>query len=147
MCASVASQQHGPNRFIVENEGDMLQCDNDQNARVLADDAVVEANEFRRLRAILGFLNGCRRLPERQVNADIVHGQVETKAVLDGHGVNERIVLLTKQLHCILLLILFLDELLAGRVRRVLLVVINVLKLFIVAKEEIANNDLHDLSR
>jgi hypothetical protein len=35
-----------------------------------------------------------------------------------------------------------------GRVRRVLLVVIvNVLELLIVAEEEIANNDLHDLGR
>ncbi len=39
------------------------------------------------------------------------------KVVFDGHDVDERIVLLTKQLHCILLLIMFLDELLASRVR------------------------------
>ncbi len=148
MRASVASQWHGPNRFVVENEGDLLQRDNDQDARVLADDAVIEANEFRHLRAVLGFLDGCRRLPERQANADVVHGQVETKAVLDGHSVKERIVLLIEQLHCILLLVLLLDELLAGCIRQVLLViVVNVLELLIVAEEEIANNDLHDLSR
>ncbi len=74
MRASVASQRHGPNRFVVENEGDLLQRDNDQDARVLADDAVIEANEFCRLHAVLGFLDGCRRLSERQANADIVHG-------------------------------------------------------------------------
>jgi len=126
----------------------LLQRDNDQDARVLANDAVIEANKFRRLCAILGFLDGCRRLPKRQANVDVVHGQVETKAVLDGHSVDERIVLLAKQLHCILLFIMFLDELLASRVRRVLLViVVNVLELLIVAEEEIANNDLHDLGR
>ncbi len=116
--------------------------------RVLADDAVIKANEFCRLHAILGFLDGCRHLPERQANVDVVHGQVEMKAILDGHDVDERIVLLAEQLHCILLLILFLDELLASRVRRVLLVVIvNVLEVLIVAEEEITNNDLHDLGR
>ncbi len=148
MRASIASQRHGPNQFVVENEGDLLQRDNDQDARVLADDAVIEANEFHRFRAILGFLDGCRRMPERQANADVVHGQVETKAVLDGHSVDERIGLLIEQLHYILLLILFLDELLAGHVRWVLfVVVVNVLELLIVAEEEIANNDLHDLGR
>ncbi len=56
---------------------------------------------------------------------------------------------LTKQLHYILFLIMFLDELLASLIRWVLLVVVvdNVLELLIVAEEEIANNDLHDLGR
>jgi hypothetical protein len=44
---------------------------------------------------------------------------------------------------------MFLDELLASLIRWVLLVVVvdNVLELLIVAEEEIANNDLHDLGR
>jgi hypothetical protein len=114
----------------------------------LADNAIIEASEFCRFHAVLGFLDGYRRLPERQANAYVVHGQVETKVVLDGHGVDGRIVLLAEQLHYILLLILFLDELLAGCVHRVLLVVVvNVFELLIVAEEEIVNNDLHNLGR
>jgi hypothetical protein len=74
MRASVTSQRHGPNRFVVENESDLLERDNDHNARVLADDAVIEANEFCRLRVILGLLDGCCHLPERHANADVVHG-------------------------------------------------------------------------
>jgi len=65
MRAFVASQRHGPNRFFVENEDNLLQRDSDQDTRVLADDAVIEANEFCRLRAVLGFMDGYHRLPER----------------------------------------------------------------------------------
>ncbi|CAK9277280.1 unnamed protein product [Sphagnum jensenii] len=50
MRASVASQRHGPNRLIVEDADDLLQRDSDQDARVLTNDAV------------LGLLDGCRRL-------------------------------------------------------------------------------------
>jgi hypothetical protein len=37
MRASVANQQYGPNRFIVKDADDLLQCNNNQNARVLTD--------------------------------------------------------------------------------------------------------------
>jgi hypothetical protein len=74
MRASVANQWHGPNRLIVEDVDNLLQHDNDQDARVLTNNAVLEASRFRRLRAILGFLDGYRRLSELQVDADIVHG-------------------------------------------------------------------------
>ncbi len=40
----------------------MLQRDNDLDVRVLADDVVIKANEFRRLHVVLGFLDGCYRL-------------------------------------------------------------------------------------
>jgi len=147
MRASVASQRHGPNRLIVEDAGDLLQRDNDQDARVLTDDAVIEASKFHRLRAVLGFLDGCRRLSERQADANVVHGQVEAQDVFDGHYVDRRIVLLTKQFHRILFLVLLLDELLVDCVGRVLFAIIgvNVLELFIIAKEEVANDDIDDL--
>ncbi len=66
---------------------------------------------------------------------------------LDGHRVDGRIVLLAEQLHHILFLVLLLDELLADRVGRVLfaIVSINVLELFIIAKEEVTNDDIDDL--
>ncbi|CAK9197500.1 unnamed protein product [Sphagnum troendelagicum] len=94
MRASVASQQHGPNRLIVEDDIDLLQCDSDQDARVLTDDAVIEASKFGHLHAVLDFLDGCRRLSERQADADVVHGQVKVQDVHDGHRVDRRIVLL-----------------------------------------------------
>jgi hypothetical protein len=148
MCTSVASQRHGTNRLIVEDAGDLLQCDNDQDARVLTDDAVIKANKFRRLRAVLGFLDGCHHLLEQQADADVVHGQVEAQDVLDCHRVDKRIVLLAEQLHHIIFLVLLLDEFLADRVGRVLFAIIgvNVLKLFIIAEEEVANDDIDNLS-
>jgi hypothetical protein len=42
-----------------------LQRDNDQDARVLTDDAIIEASKFRCLHAVLGFLDGYRRLSEQ----------------------------------------------------------------------------------
>ncbi len=107
MRASIASQRHGPNRLIVEDANDLLQCDNDHDARVLINDVVIKASKFHRLRAVLGFLDGCRRLLERQVDADLVHGQVETHDVLDGHHVDGCIILLVEQLHCIFFLFYF----------------------------------------
>jgi hypothetical protein len=147
MRAVVANQRHGPNRLIVEDADDLLQHDNDQDARVLTDDVVIEASKFRRLCAVLSFLDGCRRLSERQANVDIVHGQVEAQDVLDGHCVDGRIVLLVEQLHRILFLVLLLDELLADCVGEVLFAIvgINVLELFVITKEEVANDDIDDL--
>jgi len=77
MRAFVASQRHGPNRLIVKDAGDLLQRDNDQDTRVLTDNAVIEASKFHRLHVVLGFLNGCRLLSERQADVDIVHDQVK----------------------------------------------------------------------
>jgi len=96
---------------------------------------------------VLGFLDGYRRLLERQVNANIVHGQVEAQDVLDGHRVDRRIVLLTEQLHHILFLVLLLDELLTDRVGRILFAIIgvNVLELFVIVDEEVANDDIDNL--
>ncbi len=54
--------------------GDLLQRDNDQDARVLTDDAIIEVSKFHRLRAVLGFLDDGRRLSKRQVDANVVHG-------------------------------------------------------------------------
>jgi hypothetical protein len=77
MRASITNQRHGPNLLIVEDADDLLQRDNDQDVHVLTDDAIIETNKFRHLRAILGFLDGCCRLSEQHANADIVHGQVD----------------------------------------------------------------------
>jgi len=124
-----------------------LQHDNDQDTHVLTNDPVIEASKFRRLRAVLGFLDGYRRLSERQANANVVHGQVEAQNVFDGHLVDGRIVLLTEQFHCILFLVLLLDELLVDCVGQVLFAIIgvNVLELFVIAKEEVANDDIDNL--
>ncbi len=65
-----------------------MQRDNDQDARVLTDDRVIEASKFRRFRAGLGFLDGYRHLSERQADVDIVHGQVKTQDVLDGRCID-----------------------------------------------------------
>jgi len=116
-----------------------LHCNNDKDARVLTDNAIIEASKFRHLCAVLGFLDGCRRLSFRQADADVVHGQVEVQDVLDGHRVDGRIVLLVEQLHRILFLILLLDEFLANRVG------VNVFELFIIAKEKVANDDIDNL--
>jgi len=116
-----------------------LHCNNDKDARVLTDNAIIEASKFRHLCAVLGFLDGCRRLSFRQADADVVHGQVEVQDVLDGHRVDGRIVLLAEQLHRILFLILLLDEFLANRVG------VNVFELFIIAKEKVANDDIDNL--
>jgi len=59
---------------IVKDVDDLLQCDSDQDTRVLIDDAVIEAIKFRHLRAVLGFLDGCHRLLKRQADVDVVHG-------------------------------------------------------------------------
>ena len=125
----------------------MLQRDNDQDACVLTDNAVIEASKFCRLRAILCFLDGFRRLPERHADADVVHRQGELQDVVYGHRVDRRVVLLAKQLHRIFLLVLLLNELLAGCVSRILLavIVINVFELLVIAKEEVANDALDDL--
>jgi hypothetical protein len=68
--------------------------------------------------------------------------------VLDGHRVDGRIVLLAEQFHRILFLILLFDELLADSVSRVLFAIIgvNVLELFVLAEEEVANDDIDDFS-
>jgi hypothetical protein len=64
MRASITNQRQGPNRLIVEDTDDLLQRDNDQDARVLTDDAVIEASKFRRLHAVLSFVDGCCGLSE-----------------------------------------------------------------------------------
>jgi hypothetical protein len=69
MHASVASQRHGPNRFIVEDASDLLQRDSNQDARVLVDDAIIEASKFCHFCVVLGFLDGYRHLLERQADA------------------------------------------------------------------------------
>ncbi len=74
---SVTCQRHGPNQFMVKDSGNLQQRNNDQDAHVLTDDAVIEASKFRHLHAILGFLDGYRHLSKWQTDADIVHGQVE----------------------------------------------------------------------
>jgi hypothetical protein len=85
---------------------------------------------------ILGFLDGCCHLSERQADAYVIHGQVEAHDVLDGHRV--------EQLHRILFLVLLLNELLADHVGWILFAIVgvNVLKLFIIAEEEVANDDI-----
>jgi hypothetical protein len=147
MRASVANERHGPNLFIVKDASDLLQRDNDQDAHVLTDNAVIEMSNFHRLCAVLGFLDGYRRLSKQQVNADVVHGQVEAQDILDVHHVDGRIVLLAEQLHRILFLILLLDELLADRIGRVLFTIIGVngLELFVIMEEEVANDDIDNL--
>ncbi len=93
---------------------------------------------------ILGFLDGCCHLSERQADAYVIHGQVEAHDVLDGHRVDGHIVLLAEQLHHILFLVLLLNELLADHVGWILFAIVgvNVLKLFIIAEEEVANDDI-----
>jgi hypothetical protein len=145
---NVTSQHQGPNRLIVEDAGDLLQCRSNQDTRVLTDDAAIEASKSGRLRAVLGFLDGYRRLSKRQADADVVHGHVKAQDVLDGHRGDGHIVLLVEQLHRILFLVLFLDELLANRVGRILfaIVSVNVLELLVIVEEEFANDDIDDLS-
>ncbi len=147
MHASVASQRHGLNRLIVKDVDNLLQRDNDQDVRVLTDDAVIKESKFRRLRAVLSFLDGCRCLSEQHADANIVHGQVEAQDVLDGHCVDGRIVLLAEQLHCIFFLVLLLDELLADRISQVLFAIVgvNVFELFVIVEEEVVNDDIDDL--
>ncbi len=84
---------------------------------------------------------------KRQADADVVHGQVKAQDVLDGHRVHGRIILLAEQLHRILFLILLLDELLADNIGQVLFAIVgvNVLELFIIAEEEVTNDDINDL--
>jgi len=96
---------------------------------------------------VLGFLNGCRLLSQRQANANIIHEQVKAQDVLDGHRVDGRIVLLAKQLHRILFLVVLLDELLVDCIGQVLFAIVNVnvLEMFVIAEEEVANDDIDDL--
>ncbi len=118
--------------------------------RVLADDGIIDANQLRNLHAILGLLDGLRHLPKRHADADKVHSELELQDVLDRHRVDDLATRLREQLHHILLLVLLIDELLADPVSHVLLVliilaVVNVIKLLIIAKEQVVDNHFDNI--
>ncbi len=96
MHASVTSQRHGPNGFIIEDGRNLLQRNGDYDARVLVDDGIIDASQVRSLRAILGFLDGLCHLPEQHVDANVVHSDLEPQDVLNRHRLDDLAIRLKK---------------------------------------------------
>jgi hypothetical protein len=79
---------------MINHVGNLLQRNDDQDARVLANDQIVHASQLGRFGAGLGVLDRSHRLSKRHVDRNVVHRQLEVHYVLDDHNVS--VVLLIK---------------------------------------------------
>ncbi len=139
---------HGPNKFMINHVGNLLQRNDDQDARVLANDQIVHASQLGRFGAGLGVLDRSHRLSKRHVDRNVVHRQLEVHYVLDDHNVS--VVLLIKQPHRIRLLIGLLGDLASdcnGRIHVVIIVIATTfIKLLLVSKEQVTDDHFDNAS-
>jgi hypothetical protein len=73
---------------MINHVGNLLQHNGNQDARVLANDQIIHANQLGHFGAILGMLDRSRRLLERDADQNVVHSQLEAHYVLHGHNVS-----------------------------------------------------------
>jgi len=68
MCVAIANQRHGPDRFMINHVDNLLQCDGDEDACVLANDQIIHANQLGHFGAVLGVLDRNHHLSKRHVD-------------------------------------------------------------------------------